>query len=128
MKRLIGLCLLVAATSAFGQAFPSKPITLICPWPAGGSTDTHLRKFAEIAQKYVGQTILVDNKPGAGGVLGPVNMAKTARPDGYTLSQLPVGAYRIPHIQKVDWDPIADFTYIIGISGYTFGVVVKADS
>ena len=128
MRRLIGVWMLLAATAAGGQTFPSKPITLICPWPAGGSTDTHLRKFAEIAQKYVGQTVIVDNKPGAGGLLGPVNMAKTARPDGYTLSQLPVGAYRIPHIQKVDWDPIADFTYIIGISGYTFGVVVKADS
>jgi tripartite-type tricarboxylate transporter receptor subunit TctC len=128
MRRLIGVWMLLAATAAGGQTFPSKPVTLICPWPAGGSTDTHLRKFAEIAQKYVGQTLIVDNKPGAGGVLGPVNMAKTARPDGYTLSQLPVGAYRIPHMQKVDWDPIADFTYIIGISGYTFGVVVKADS
>jgi tripartite-type tricarboxylate transporter receptor subunit TctC len=131
MKRF--LCLLAMAAAAFatgalGQSFPSRPITLICPWPPGGSTDLHLRKFAEIAQKYVGQTIIVDNKPGAGGMLGPANMAKTARPDGYTVSQLPVSAYRVPHIQKVDWDPLADFTYIIGISGYTFGVVVKADS
>jgi len=132
MKRFLGLLLaagaVLCATGALGQAFPSRPITLICPWPPGGSTDLHLRKFAEIAQKYVGQTIIVDNRPGAGGMLGPANMAKTARPDGYTVSQLPVSAYRLPHIQKVDWDPLADFTYIIGISGYTFGVVVKTDS
>ena len=131
MKQLLGLLALAAATlagQAFAQAFPSRPITLICPWPPGGSTDLHLRKFAEIAQKYVGQTIIVDNKPGAGGMLGPATMAKTARPDGYVVSQLPVGAYRIPHMQKVDWDPLADFTYIIGLSGYSFGVVVKADS
>ena len=55
-------------------------------------------------------------------------MAKIAQPDGYTLSQLPVGAFRIPHMQKVDWDPLKDFTYIIGLTGYTFGVVVKSDS
>jgi tripartite-type tricarboxylate transporter receptor subunit TctC len=113
---------------AAAQPFPSKPITLICPWPPGGSTDQHLRKFAEISQKYLGQPIVVENKPGAGGMLGPATMARTARADGYTVSQLPIGAFRIPHMQKVDWDPLKDFAYIIGISGYTFGVVVKSDS
>jgi len=116
------------ATSAFGQAFPSRPITLICPWPPGGSTDVHLRKFAEIASKYLGQPMVVDNKPGGGGMIGPSNMAKLARPDGYTLSQLPITAYRLPHQRQVDWDALKDFSYIIGISGYTFGVVVKSDS
>ena len=113
---------------ARSQTFPTRPITLICPWPPGGSTDTHLRKFAEVASRYVGQNIIVENKPGGGGMLGPGVMAKTAKADGYTLSQLPVGAFRIPHMQKVDWDPLKDFTYIIGLTGYTFGVVVKADS
>ncbi len=120
------LALLAAAAGA--QTFPTKPVTLICPWPAGGSTDTHLRRFAEIAARYLGQPVLIENRPGAGGMLGPSTMAKTATADGYTLSQLTVGAFRIPHMQKVDWDPLRDFTYVIGISGYTFGVVVKADS
>jgi tripartite-type tricarboxylate transporter receptor subunit TctC len=88
----------------------------------------HLRKFAEIAQKYLGQPVVVDNKPGGGGMIGPSNMAKLAKPDGYTVAQLPITAYRLPHQRKVDWDPLADFSYIIGISGYTFGVVVKSDS
>jgi len=70
---------------------------------------------------------VIENKPGAGGMLGPVAVSRMA-PDGYNLSQLPVGAFRIPHIQKVEWDPLRDFTYIIGITGYTFGVVVKSDS
>jgi tripartite-type tricarboxylate transporter receptor subunit TctC len=113
---------------AMPQGFPSRPITLICPWPAGGSTDTHLRKFAEIASKHLGQPVVVENKPGAGGTLGPTGMAAAAKPDGYTLSQLPLGAFRMPHMQKVDWDPLRDFTYIIGLTGYTFGVVVKAES
>jgi len=118
----------LAAAPAQAQGFPNKPISLICPWPAGGSTDQHLRAFAQVATKYVGQNIVIENKPGAGGMLGPGVMAKTAAPDGYILSQLPVGAFRIPHMQKVDWDPLKDFTYLIGLTGYTFGMVVKADS
>jgi tripartite-type tricarboxylate transporter receptor subunit TctC len=120
--------LAAVALPVFAQGFPSKPITMICPWPPGGSTDQHLRAFAQIASKHVGQNIVVENKPGAGGMLGPGTMAKVSAPDGYTISQQPVGAFRIPHMQKVDWDPIKDFTYIIGITGYTFGMVVKADS
>jgi tripartite-type tricarboxylate transporter receptor subunit TctC len=126
--RVLAALLFVVQVQAAAQTFPSKAITLICPWPPGGSTDVHLRKFAEIAQKYLGQPVPVENKPGAGGMLGPTTMARTARADGYTVSQLPVGAYRIPHMQKVEWDPLKDFTYIIGISGYTFGVVVRNDS
>ena len=126
----IAVAALIALVSgaAYSQGFPNRAITLICPWPAGGSTDTHLRKFAEIASRHLGQPIIVENKPGAGGMLGPSGMAAIAKPDGYTLSQLPLGAFRIPHMQKVDWDPLRDFTYIIGLTGYTFGVVVKADS
>jgi tripartite-type tricarboxylate transporter receptor subunit TctC len=120
--------LVLFSGAAAAQDFPTRPITLICPWPAGGSTDTHLRKVAEIAGRYLGQPIIVENKPGAGGMLGPAGMASNAKPDGYTLSQLPLGAFRLPHMQKVDWDPLRDFTYIIGLTGYTFGVVVKADS
>ncbi len=125
---LAALSLLAFATIAQAQGYPTRPITLIVPWPAGGSTDTHLRKLGELASKHLGQPIIIENKPGFGGMLGPSAMAKSAAPDGYTLSQLTVGAFRTPHMQKVDWDPLRDFTYIIGVSGYTFGVVVKSDS
>ena len=118
----------LASTPALAQAYPTRPVTLICPWPAGGSTDRHLRKLAEIASKYLGQNVIVENRPGAGGMLGPAGMAANAKPDGYTLSQLTVSAFRQPHMMHVDWDPLRDFTYIIGVSGYTFGVVVKSDS
>jgi len=118
----------LVASSAFAQAFPVKPITLICPWPAGGSTDLHLRKMAELASRRLGQTVIVENKPGGSGMNGPSTMAKTARPDGYTLSQLTISAFRMPYMQKVDWDPLEDFTYVIGVAGYTFGIVVKNDS
>jgi tripartite-type tricarboxylate transporter receptor subunit TctC len=125
--RIAAVLALCAAQHAGAQAFPAKPVTLVCPWPPGGSTDTHLRQFAQIAAKHLGQNVVIENKPGASGMLGPVAVSRMA-PDGYNLSQLPVSAFRVPHIQKVDWDPLRDFTYIIGITGYTFGVVVKADS
>ena len=136
MRRMlaVGCALLVTPLlvtfwgSAFAQPFPSKPVTLIVPWPAGGSTDLYFRKLGEVAQRHLGQTLVIENRPGGSGMNGPATMAKTARPDGYTISQLTISAFRVPHMQKVDWDPISDFTYIIGLAGYTFGVVVKSDS
>src|SRR3954463_13520867 len=114
MKTLLRAIALIALCSfgfAHAQGYPNRPITLICPWPAGGSTDTHLRKLAELASKQLGQTIIIENKPGAAGMLGPAGMARNAAPDGYTLSQLTVNALRQPHMQKVDWDPFKDFTW-----------------
>ena len=112
---------------ALAQAFPSRPVRYICPWPAGGSTDAVIRALAESAAKTLGQQIIVDNKPGAGGMLG-ANELVNARPDGYTLSQLPHGVFRIPHMQKVQFDTLRDFTWIACLTGYTFGLVVPADS
>jgi tripartite-type tricarboxylate transporter receptor subunit TctC len=117
-----------ASPAALAQGYPSRAITLIVPWPAGGSTDTHMRKLAELASRQLGQAVIIENKPGASGMLGPAGMARNAAPDGYTISQLTVAAFRQPYMQKVDWDPIRDFTYIIGVSGYTFGLVVRSDS
>ncbi|HYN60799.1 MAG TPA: tripartite tricarboxylate transporter substrate binding protein [Rubrivivax sp.] len=127
-RTLIGAALLSAAAGSFAQAYPSRPVTLIVPWPAGGSTDRHLRGLAEIASKYLGQNIVVENKPGGGGTIGPSQMALSAKPDGYTISQFPLGMLRIPHMQKSPWNPLTDFTYIIGVTGYTFGLTVRADS
>jgi tripartite-type tricarboxylate transporter receptor subunit TctC len=123
---LAALC--IAAGPARAQDYPTRPITLIVPWPAGGSTDTHLRKLSEIASRHLGQPIVIENKPGGGGMIGPASMARNAAPDGYTISQVTINALRQPHMQKVDWDPLKDFTWIIGVSGYTFGMVVKSDS
>ena len=123
-----GAWLPLSSAQAQSGTFPNKAITLIVPWPAGGSTDRHHRALAELATKTLGQTIVVENRPGAGGTLGPSQMAATAKPDGYTIAQFPLGMLRIPHMQKVAFDPINDFTFIIGVSGYTFGFVVRADS
>ncbi len=121
-----GAASLALPSLALAQAFPSRPIRYICPWPAGGSTDAVIRAFAESAGKALGQQVIVDNKPGAGGMLG-ANELVSAKPDGYTLSQLPHGVFRIPHMQKVAFDTLNDFTWIACLTGYTFGLVVPAD-
>jgi tripartite-type tricarboxylate transporter receptor subunit TctC len=110
------------------QAFPSRTITLFCAFPAGGPTDQVFRAFAESASRTLGQAVIVESKPGGGGTIAPIAL-KSARPDGYTLSQMPLGVFRIPHMQKSpQLDPIKDYTYVINLTGYTFGLVVPAAS
>jgi tripartite-type tricarboxylate transporter receptor subunit TctC len=130
MKKAILLASALALFAGVAQAqqFPTRPVTLIVPWPAGGSTDIGMRALASATEKHLGQSIVIENKPGAGGTIGPANMAAGAKPDGYTVSQLPITVFRMPFIQKTTFDPTKDFTYIIHITGYTFGVVVKADA
>ena len=128
-RHLLALAALaVAAPSVLAQAFPTRPVTLIVPWPAGGSTDRHLRALAEIASKHLGQPVVVSNQPGGGGTNGPGNMGLQAKPDGYTIAQFPMGMLRIPHMQKTAWNPLTDFSFIIGVTGYSFGFVVRSDS
>lgn len=119
-----------SGASAWAQSgdYPVRPVTLIVPFPAGGPTDRHMRTLADIAGKHLGQPIIVENKPGAGGTLGPGTMARTAKPDGYTITQFPMSMLRMAHMQKTAWNPVTDFSYIIGVSGYTFGFTVRSDS
>ena len=109
------------------QPYPSRPIRLICPWPAGGSTDAVMRAIGDSAGKALGGQFVIENKAGASGMLGP-NELLSAKPDGYTLSQLTIGVVRLPHMQKMQFDPLKDFTYIACLTGYTFGIVVRSDS
>lgn len=122
------LALCAALSPAQAQTFPSKPVTLIVPWPAGGSSDLVIRALAEAATKHLGQPVVIENKPGASGTLGPAQMAATAKPDGYTVAQVPITVFRLPFMAKTTFDPTKDFTYVLGLTGYTFGVVVKSDA
>lgn len=108
--------------------FPEKPITLIVPLPAGTGVDIWLRALAEVASKSLGQPVVVDNRAGGSGTAGPATMAATAKPDGSTISVIGASVFRFPFMQKTTWDPLKDFTYIIHMSGYTFGVMVRTDS
>jgi tripartite-type tricarboxylate transporter receptor subunit TctC len=126
-RLMLGAAAAAFAVAASAQQFPSKPVTLICPWPAGGSTDITMRVLAETTAKHLGQPVIIENKPGASGTLG-VGAMLNARPDGYTLTQVPISVFRLPHMEKTPFDPIADLTYVLGVSGYTFGVVVRAEA
>lgn len=110
------------------QDFPSAPVVLIVPWPAGGTTDIGMRALASATEKHLKQKIVIENRPGAAGVLGPQQVAQNSAPDGYTLVQIPITVFRYPFMRKTTLDPEKDFTYVIGISGYTFGVVVRNDA
>jgi tripartite-type tricarboxylate transporter receptor subunit TctC len=124
----IGLAFALLQGPVMAAEFPSKPITLICPWGAGGTTDIYLRSLGEAASKHLGQPVVIENKPGGGGTAGPSIMAGQAKPDGYTITQIPMGIFRYPHMMKVSYDPLKDFTYIIQLAGYAVGVVVKVGS
>jgi tripartite-type tricarboxylate transporter receptor subunit TctC len=71
---------------------------------------------------------VIENKPGAAGTIGPAWMARNGKPDGYVVAQMPITVFRMPHMTKTDFDPLADFTWILHLTGYTFGVVVRADA
>jgi tripartite-type tricarboxylate transporter receptor subunit TctC len=124
---LIAVLSLVTSPSS-AQDYPNRPVTLVVPWPSGGTTDIGMRALASATEKHLKQKIIVENRPGAGGVLGPQQVAQNASPDGYTLVQIPITVFRLPFMRKMNLDAATDFTYIIGVSGYTFGVVVRNDA
>ncbi|MDB5809037.1 MAG: hypothetical protein JWN94_1159 [Betaproteobacteria bacterium] len=117
-----------ACTAAGAQTFPEKNITLLHAYSPGSSSSITLRAIGEAASKTLGKKIVAEDRPGAGGALAPTYMLKMGKPDGYTLSQLPQPLLRIPHIQKTEFDVLNDFTWIIRIVDYTYGLVVKAES
>jgi tripartite-type tricarboxylate transporter receptor subunit TctC len=117
----------VRAQNQSEGAYPSRPITLIVPWPAGGATDISMRILATEAGKVLGQSVVVDNRPGAGGSLA-MPALQNAKPDGYLIAQLPQTVFRIGFTQKVLWDALRDTTPIAQVSGYTFGILVAVGS
>ena len=110
-KLLISLALgLVASAGAYAQAWPEKPVTIIVPFPPGGSTDVIARTLAPKLQEKLGGTFIVENKAGATGTIG-AGLVKRAAPDGYTLFVSSLGPFVIaPHLLKsVPYDALKDF-------------------
>lgn len=124
---LASLVLALAATTGGAQTFPARPVTLLITFPAGGPTDVAGRALAEATSKYLGQPVVVENRPGATGTLGAAALVN-AKPDGYTVSMIPVTALRLPHMENVSFDPVKDIGYVMGVSGYVFAVIVRADA
>lgn len=134
LRRLLTVAALAAGMGAFVPAwasspadYPNKPITLIVPYRPGGTTDMAARALAENLSRQFQQPVLIENKAGAGGSMGVMDMTK-APPDGYRLTLAPVGIFRQPHLQPVRYDPIRDLAYIAAFMEYDFFVTVPADS
>lgn len=114
MKKLLAVLLLTVATGAGAQAWPTaKPVTLLVPFPPGGSTDLIARTLAPKMQDKLGGTFLVENKGGAGGTIGSASVKRSA-PDGYTLLVTSLGPLVIgPHLMKdVGYHAPSDFDFI----------------
>lgn len=122
-----GSATLLAAASARAQTFPERPITFICPWPAGGTADTLMRALCTAAAKPLGQTVVLENRAGASGMLGLKALA-SAKPDGYTIGQVPISVTRFSQLGTVQIDPLKDLSYLARVSGQTFGIAVRSDS
>ena len=123
-----GLAGVTAASPARANTFPSKPITLILPFPPGGSFDPILRALCNAAAQDLGQPIVLMHKPGGGGVTGTATLATMTESDGYTLSVMHNSVIRQPLLMKTAWNPLTDFSYLIGLAGLSTGVAVAADA
>ena len=127
LVQLAGAALVASVLTAQAQSFPAKPIKLIIAFPAGGPTDITMRSLADNASRILGQPVVIENKPGAGGTL-PAQTLQTSAADGYTVAQIPLGVFRLPYTTKINWDPVKDISYVLNVTGYAFGLVVPADS
>ncbi len=114
------------ALRAQGSAFPSGTIRMLCAF-AAGSADATLRALCEATSHVLGQPVVVENRPGASGTLAASTIARL-KPDGYNLAQGTNGMLQLPHRTKTTFDPLADFTYIAAATGFSFGLVVRADA
>ncbi len=113
---------------ALGQTFPSKPITAYCGFAAGASVDVTARALARGAEKQLGVPIVVENKPGGGATVGAALLA-SKKPDGYTLGITSTGALTIrPHVLKLSYDPLKDFTLIMQYTLSIGGLCVLSSS
>jgi len=129
MKHVAGLALLLGLAFPPGplqaQAWPDRPITLVVPYAPGGYTDLTARLTARYLEKALGKPVVVDGRPGAGGIVGTQAVASAA-PDGYTFCVCSVGAISVaPFAQKVGYDPVKDLAPVSIISTIVQAVVVK---
>jgi tripartite-type tricarboxylate transporter receptor subunit TctC len=133
MSKAIALCLALAGSiftipASAQDNYPTRPITLIAPYAAGGSIDLVSRIISEGLTARIGQSVIVDNKPGGNGVIGIREMLKAA-PDGYTLLLGAVGANVTPAFMQPDYpfDPLRDYRPIAMVAEWSTILVVKKD-
>jgi tripartite-type tricarboxylate transporter receptor subunit TctC len=114
---------LLVAGAAFAQAYPNRPIRLVIPWPPGQATDLAARIVADKLSQQLGQPVVPDNRPGAGGSIGTDSVARAA-PDGYTLLAASSGPVSImPNLQKTPYEPLKDFAAVSLVAAAPFALV-----
>ncbi|MBK1779717.1 tripartite tricarboxylate transporter substrate binding protein [Advenella sp. WQ 585] len=121
------LALFTATTTHAATDYPKQPISLIVPYSPGGNTDALARLLADHAGKRLEGNIVIEYKAGANGTMGAMHM-KNQKPDGYSLSLLPLSVLRQPYLVKVKYDPLQDLTWIASVSNYTYVIAVPAKS
>ena len=123
------IALLSATGIVYAQAFPTRPITIVVPFPPGGSTDVVTRLLAKRLSESIGQPVVIENKPGGGGISGAVAV-KNAAPNGYTLYVGHVGSLSVNlHMQKnLGYDPVKDFEPITTMHSFAQILMVPAAS
>lgn len=118
----------VLASTATAADYPSRPITIVIPYGAGGTTDTSARQLASMAEKKLGQPIVVQNLPGASGTNAMRSVA-AAKPDGYTLiATTSSPSFVTPALRSVGYDTLKDFVPVMNYSGPFHGVLVQASA
>ncbi len=117
----------IAGSVSAQEKYPTKPISFVIGYPAGGTTDLCARPLVVAAGKILGQPIVVLNKPGGGSAVAVASI-KLEKPDGYTIGILPSGAVLSQHMRNVPYDSATDFTPIMQYAVYLYGLVVKADA
>jgi tripartite-type tricarboxylate transporter receptor subunit TctC len=113
--------------TGFAQSYPERPISFICPWPAGGTADQTMRALCAAASKVLGHSVVVENKAGAAGMLGLKAMT-SAKPDGYTVGQVPISVTRFSQLGTVQINPLKEITYLARTSGQTFGIAAPGNA
>ncbi|HUL92877.1 MAG TPA: tripartite tricarboxylate transporter substrate binding protein BugD [Burkholderiales bacterium] len=125
IRNLLGFAALAVVTSAVAQNYPTRPITMLVPYAAGGPTDTVARVVAQAMMKPLGQTVLVENRPSAGGFLAP-EQVKNAKPDGYTILIHHIGMATIPALYRAPrFNPLTDFEYIGLINDVPMTIIAR---
>ncbi|MBP0623926.1 tripartite tricarboxylate transporter substrate binding protein [Cupriavidus consociatus] len=118
---------LLPGSRALASAYPERPITFICPWPVGGTADQSMRALCQVASGILKQSIVVENRAGASGMIGTKALAR-ATPDGYTIGQIPISVTRFAQLGMLQLDPRTELTYLARTSGQTFGIAVPTNS
>ncbi len=129
LKYAAGFAMMAALPGAAiaNTGYPDKPIAIIVPYGPGGVTDLVARALGESMGRYLKQTVVIENKPGAAGSMGAIEML-TTKPDGYRLTLTPHGIFRQPYLQKTPYDPVKDLSYIATFATYDFLFVVDEKS